>query len=85
VTTAIGLVVAIPAVMMFNYLTGRVEAFDVEMDNSSSELIDYFLKRRGQCAARPGCKRVEPGSCELLVRRRTLVRRRILATAKARV
>ena len=37
----------IPAVMMFNYLTGRVEAFDVEMDNSSSELIDYFLKKRG--------------------------------------
>src|SRR5512146_1473115 len=48
VTTAIGLFVAIPAVMMFNYLTGRVEAFDVEMDNSSSELVDYFLKRRGQ-------------------------------------
>jgi biopolymer transport protein ExbB len=47
VTTAMGLVVAIPAVMMFNYLTGRVEAFDVEMDNSSSELIDYFLKKRG--------------------------------------
>ena len=46
-TTAMGLFVAIPAVMMFNYLTGRVEAFDVEMDNSSSELIDYFLKRRG--------------------------------------
>jgi biopolymer transport protein ExbB/biopolymer transport protein TolQ len=46
VTTAIGLFVAIPAVMMFNYLSGRVEAFDVEMDNSSSELIDYFLKRR---------------------------------------
>ena len=48
VTTAFGLLVAIPAVMMFNYLTSRVEAFDVEMDNSSSELIDYFLKRRGQ-------------------------------------
>ena len=47
VTTAFGLLVAIPAVMMVNYLTGRVEAFDVEMDNSSSELIDYFLKRRG--------------------------------------
>jgi len=52
VTTAVGLFVAIPAVMMFNYLTGRVEAFDVEMDNSSSELIDYFLKRRG-VARRP--------------------------------
>src|SRR5664280_1977385 len=46
VTTAIGLFVAIPAVMMFNYFTSKVEAFDVEMDNSSSELIDYFLKRR---------------------------------------
>src|SRR5512146_607056 len=46
VTTAIGLFVAIPAVMMYNYFSGRVEAFDVEMDNSSSELVDYFLKRR---------------------------------------
>jgi len=47
-TTAVGLFVAIPAVMMFNYLTSRVEAFDVEMDNSSSELVDYFLKRRNR-------------------------------------
>jgi biopolymer transport protein ExbB/biopolymer transport protein TolQ len=46
VTTALGLFVAIPAVWMFNYFSNRVEAFDVEMDNSSSELIDYFLKRR---------------------------------------
>jgi biopolymer transport protein ExbB/biopolymer transport protein TolQ len=46
VTTAVGLFVAIPAVWMFNYFTGRVEAFDVEMENSSSELIDYFLNRR---------------------------------------
>jgi biopolymer transport protein ExbB/TolQ len=45
VTTAFGLFVAIPAVMAFNYFTGRVEAFDVEMDNSSSELIDYFIKQ----------------------------------------
>ena len=45
VTTAIGLFVAVPAVWAFNYFTGRIEAFDVEMGNSSSELIDYFLKR----------------------------------------
>ena len=45
VTTAIGLFVAIPAVWMYNFFTSKVEAFDVEMDNSSSELIDYFLKR----------------------------------------
>jgi biopolymer transport protein ExbB len=45
VTTAVGLFVAIPAVWMYNYFSNRVEAFDVEMGNSSSELIDYFLKR----------------------------------------
>jgi biopolymer transport protein ExbB/biopolymer transport protein TolQ len=37
--------VAIPAVWMFNFFTNKIEAFDVEMSNSSSELIDYFLKR----------------------------------------
>ena len=45
VTTAFGLLVAVPAVMGFNYFTGRVESFDVEMDNSSSELVDYFIKQ----------------------------------------
>ncbi|MBM3745886.1 MAG: flagellar motor protein MotA [Acidobacteria bacterium] len=45
VATAIGLFVAIPAFWMFNYFTTRIEGFDVEMGNSSSELIDYFLKR----------------------------------------
>src|ERR1700748_2917146 len=45
VTTAIGLFVAVPAGWAFNYFTGRVDAFDVEMGNSSSELLDYFLKR----------------------------------------
>jgi biopolymer transport protein ExbB len=52
VTTALGLFVAIPAVMMFNYFTGKVEAFDVEMDNSSSELVDYFLKRSNTAVRR---------------------------------
>jgi biopolymer transport protein ExbB/biopolymer transport protein TolQ len=52
VTTAIGLFVAIPAVWMFNFFTGKLEAFDVEMGNSSSELIDYFLKRSQQQVAK---------------------------------
>src|SRR6266566_2149562 len=51
VTTAIGLFVAIPAVWMFNLFTGRIEAFDVEMGNSSSELVDYFLKRSQKASA----------------------------------
>jgi len=45
VETALGLVVAIPAVWFYNYLTGQIEYFQVEMDNSSSELIDYFIKK----------------------------------------
>ncbi|MGB7762149.1 MAG: MotA/TolQ/ExbB proton channel family protein [Bryobacteraceae bacterium] len=52
VTTAIGLFVAIPAVWMYNYFTNKIEAFDVEMSNSSSELIDYFLKRSQRGAAK---------------------------------
>ena len=45
VTTALGLFVAIPAVWVYNYFSARLEALDVEMGNSSSELVDYFIKR----------------------------------------
>ncbi|HSK79837.1 MAG TPA: MotA/TolQ/ExbB proton channel family protein [Thermoanaerobaculia bacterium] len=43
VATALGLVVAIPAAWMFNYLSGRIERLNAEMENSSSELLDFFL------------------------------------------
>lgn len=52
ITTALGLLVAIPAVWMFNYFTNRIESFDVEMGNSSSELLDYFIKRVQRKVAR---------------------------------
>jgi len=45
-TTALGLAVAVPAVWLFNYFSSKVDGFVVEMDNSASELIDYFLKSR---------------------------------------
>ena len=45
VETALGLVVAIPAVWFYNYLSGQIEYFNVEMDNSSSELVDYFIRK----------------------------------------
>jgi biopolymer transport protein ExbB len=45
VTTAFGLFVAIPAVMMFNYFTHRVEAMQVDMTDSSCELVDFLTKR----------------------------------------
>ncbi len=48
VTTAVGLGVAIPAVWIFNYFQGQIEFFGIEMANSSSELVDFFMKRQGQ-------------------------------------
>ncbi len=47
ITTALGLLVAIPAAWMFNHFTNTLERFQVEMSNSSSELIDYFIKKHG--------------------------------------
>jgi biopolymer transport protein ExbB/biopolymer transport protein TolQ len=47
ITTAFGLFVAVPAVWAFNYFNGKVEGFNVEMDNSSKELIDYLIKGVG--------------------------------------
>ena len=47
ITTAFGLLVAIPAVMAFNYFTERLERFTIEMNNASAELIDFFLKKQG--------------------------------------
>lgn len=43
VATALGLVVAIPAAWMFNYLSGKIDRLNAEMENSSSELLDFFL------------------------------------------
>ena len=52
IETAFGLFVAIPAVMAYNYFQTRMERFEVEMSNSASELIDFFLKQRQNIAAR---------------------------------
>jgi biopolymer transport protein ExbB/TolQ len=44
VTTAFGLLVAIPAVMFFNYFTNRVEEITVDVNDSTTELVDFFIK-----------------------------------------
>jgi biopolymer transport protein ExbB/TolQ len=46
VATAFGLGVAIPAAWMFNYFTGKLERLQIEMSNSASELVDFFMKRQ---------------------------------------
>jgi biopolymer transport protein ExbB/biopolymer transport protein TolQ len=46
ISTAFGLGVAIPAAWMFNYFTQQLERLQIEMSNSSSELVDFFMKRQ---------------------------------------
>ncbi|HEX5109566.1 MAG TPA: MotA/TolQ/ExbB proton channel family protein [Vicinamibacterales bacterium] len=44
VTTALGIFVAIPAVVAFNHFTGRIENFHVEMNRVSSQLVNCLFK-----------------------------------------
>ncbi len=47
ITTAFGLMVAIPAVWFYNYFTTKIENLTIEMTVSSKELIDYLIKGVG--------------------------------------
>ena len=44
VTTALGIFVAIPAVAGFNYFTGKVENFHIQMNRASSQLTNRLFK-----------------------------------------
>jgi len=43
VTTAAGLVVAIPSVIAYNYIVGRIEGFILEIQTTSSEIVDLLV------------------------------------------
>ena len=47
ITTAFGLLVAIPAVWAYNYFATKIENLSVEMTYTSKELIDYLIKSVG--------------------------------------
>ncbi len=42
IVTAVGLIVAILAVLVFNYLTARFDKFDMTMQHAAGELVDYL-------------------------------------------
>jgi biopolymer transport protein ExbB/biopolymer transport protein TolQ len=44
ITTAFGLIVAIPAVWAYNYCTTKIDNLNVEMTYTSKEMIDYLIK-----------------------------------------
>lgn len=45
ITTAAGLVVAIPAIIAYNYIVSRIEGFVLEMQTSSAEIVDLLINR----------------------------------------
>jgi biopolymer transport protein ExbB/TolQ len=51
VTTAFGLLVAIPAVMLYNFLQGWVDARAVDISESSNEFLDVVSRQLGGGAA----------------------------------
>jgi biopolymer transport protein ExbB/TolQ len=44
VSTALGIFVAIPAVVAFNHFTGKIENFHVQMNRASSQLVNRLFK-----------------------------------------
>jgi biopolymer transport protein ExbB len=52
IETALGLMVAIPAVVMFNYLTARVTTIDIALGRSAGELLDEVDNNHGRGAAK---------------------------------
>ena len=44
VTTAVGIGVAVLALWVFNTLNSRIEIYDAEMANTSSQVVDFFIK-----------------------------------------
>ena len=52
ITTAFGLIVAIPAVWFYNYFTTKIDNLSVEMTYASKELIDQLIKNVGASQGR---------------------------------
>ena len=44
VSTALGIFVAIPAVVSFNHFTGKIETFHVQMNRATSQLVNCLFK-----------------------------------------
>ena len=57
VETALGLTVAIPAVLLFNYLSVRVANVELALARSASELLDEMETREGQRSERSSARR----------------------------
>ena len=48
VTTAAGLVVAIPSILAYNYIVSRIEGFTLEIQTTSAEIVDLLTEREDE-------------------------------------
>jgi biopolymer transport protein ExbB/TolQ len=48
VTTAFGIGVAILSLWVYNFLNSKIEVFGAEMSNTSSQLLDFFIRKEGK-------------------------------------
>jgi biopolymer transport protein ExbB/biopolymer transport protein TolQ len=44
ISTAMGLFVAIPAAWAYNYLTTKLESFDIELNSATLEMVNYLTR-----------------------------------------
>jgi biopolymer transport protein ExbB/biopolymer transport protein TolQ len=56
VSTALGIFVAIPAVVGFNHFMGSLERFHIEMNRASTELVTFLFKVPGDHTSLPSGK-----------------------------
>lgn len=61
ITTAFGLLVAIPAVMLYNYMQGWVDARGVDISESANEFLDVVARK---LAEQKGSAEAEPEAAE---------------------
>lgn len=60
-TTAVGLMIAIPALIMYMYLSGRVDALVIEMDGMAQDLVDLISSEGLAEQARSGPRTAAAG------------------------
>ncbi|MCJ7611395.1 MAG: MotA/TolQ/ExbB proton channel family protein, partial [Candidatus Aminicenantes bacterium] len=48
VTTAFGIGVAVLSLWVYNFLNSKIEVFGAEMSNTSSQLLDFFIRKEAK-------------------------------------
>ena len=46
ITTAFGILVAVVALWCYNLLNSKIDVYQAEMENTASEIVDYFMRKR---------------------------------------